>query len=377
MRLTQRRLNRATLARQLLLERADVPVVDAVHRVVALQAQEPASPYVAMWNRVAGFESADLDAAFADRAVVKATLMRITLHAVHTDDHPAFHRAMLSNLRASRLNDRRYKATGLTAAEAESVVDPLIEFLSEPRDKAEIEPVLADLLGLDEVEPRLWWALRRFVPLHIVPSGGPWSFDGEPRYLAARDPTEPLDEQTALQHLIRRYLEGFGPASAVDFGQFATQRQSEIKPALEAMADSLETHEGPHGAVLYDVPGSPIPDEDVSAPPRLLGMWESILLAYKDRSRVIPEEYRAEIIRRNGDVLPTVLVDGYVAGVWRPLERGIEVNAFEPLPKQVWDQLAVESAPLVELLARDPKPYGRYVRWWDQLPTGDLRVLAG
>jgi hypothetical protein len=377
MRLTQRQLNRATLARQLLLERADAPVVDAVHGVVALQAQEPASPYVAMWNRVTGFDPADLDAAFAERAVVKATLMRITVHAVHGDDHPTFHRAMLQNLRASRLNDRRYTATGLTAADADKVAEPLIQFLGEPRGKAEIEPMLAGLLGMDEVEPRLWWALRRFVPLHIVPSGGPWSFGGEPLYLAAPAPAEPIDEQTALQHLIRRYLEGFGPASAADFAQFSLQRQSEIRPAIDAMADTLETYEGPNGAVLYDVPDSPLPDEDAAPPSRLLGMWDSVLLAYKDRSRVIPEEYRAEIICRNGDVLPTVLVDGLVAGVWRPAEGGIEVTVFQPLPKRAWDGLAAEAAELLQLLACDPKVYGRYLRWWDKLPDGEPRLLTG
>ena len=102
MTLTARRLNRATLGRQLLLHREPLDVAEAVRRVVALQAQEAPSPYLALWNRLAGFDPADLDAAFARKIVVKATLLRITLHAVHADDYPAFHNAMVPSLRASR-----------------------------------------------------------------------------------------------------------------------------------------------------------------------------------------------------------------------------------------------------------------------------------
>jgi hypothetical protein len=134
--LTLRQLNRATLARQLLLRREPLTVVDAVRRVMALQAQQAASPYVALWNRVASFNPADLDAAFVDRTVVKASLMRITLHAVAAEDYPTFHDAMLSSLRAARLYDNRFKAMGLTIAEADALVPGLVELASEPRTKA-------------------------------------------------------------------------------------------------------------------------------------------------------------------------------------------------------------------------------------------------
>src|SRR5919107_6041316 len=118
MQLTARQLNRATLARQLLLRREPLDVVEAVHRIVALQAQEPASPYIALWNRVADFDPANLDHAFADHSVVKATLMRITLHAVDAADYPAFHEAMQRTLRAARLNDARFKQAGLSSEDA-------------------------------------------------------------------------------------------------------------------------------------------------------------------------------------------------------------------------------------------------------------------
>jgi hypothetical protein len=109
MSLTERQLNRATLDRQMLLRRESMEVVDAVRRLVALQAQEPASPYLALWNRLADFDPVELDLAFADRAVVKATLVRIALHTVHAADWPTFHNAMVPILRGSRLTDRRFE----------------------------------------------------------------------------------------------------------------------------------------------------------------------------------------------------------------------------------------------------------------------------
>ena len=292
MALTLRQLNRATLARQMLLRREAVPVVDAVRRIVAVQAQEPASPYIALWNRIAGFDAADLDAAFRDRRLVKASLIRITLHAVDAHDYTTFHEAMLNNLRASRLRDRRFTSTGLTAADADAVVPHLVELASQRAvTQTEIEAMLAERLGA-EPEPRMWWALRTFAPLTHAPGGGPWSFGPRASFVAA--PTSPArtDPHDSLQRLLRRYLEGFGPATGADFGQFALQRQPPVRAALEAMAGTLVTHEGPGGVELLDVPGGLLPDEDTPAPPRLMAMWDSVLLAHVDRDRIIPREYR-------------------------------------------------------------------------------------
>ena len=142
MALTARQLNRATLGRQLLLRRERLAVVDAVRRVAALQAQEAASPYIGLWNRLADFDPADLDAAFAERTVVKASLVRITLHAVHAEDYPAFHDAMVSSLRASRLYDGRFTEAGLSIADIDALLPRLLEFLAEPHSKAEIEAMI-------------------------------------------------------------------------------------------------------------------------------------------------------------------------------------------------------------------------------------------
>lgn len=375
MRLTPRRLNRATLARQLLLRREPLGAADALRRVVALQAQEPASPYIALWSRIDRFEPADLDAAFAAREVVKATLARITLHAVHAEDLSAFHSAMLPTLRASRLHDRRFLDTGLTPADADALLPQLLDFAAQPRTGAELEDLLEQQLG--ERKPRVWWALKTFAPLVHARTGGPWSFGSRSSFVAAPELPPVKSHEEGARRLVRRYLEGFGPASLQDIAQFSLLRQPVIRDALRTLAPELSELEGPGGAKLFDVVGAPLPPEDTPAPPRLLPMWDSILLAYSDRSRVLAPDLKPNVIRRNGDVLPTLLADGFVAGVWRPVDGGIEATAFHPLPEDAWSGLAEEAKALGALLAdRDPAPYRRYAHWWKTLPRADVRVLA-
>ena len=372
--ITARRLNRATLARQLLLERADLDVAEAVRRVVALQAQEPVSPYLALWNRVARFDPAALDAAFAGGAVVKATLLRITLHTVHAADYPAFHRAMVPTLRAARLGDTRFTDSGLSLAEADALLPRLLAETVRPHTAEEAEAALATLLG----GPRrgVWWALRTYAPLLHVPTGGPWSFDARAFVTAPRQ-LPPEEREAAARHLVLRYLEGFGPATAPDIRQFTLLAGTTIKEALHGLGDEVEVVTGPGGTKLYDVPGGALPGEDVPAPPRLLGMWDSVLLAYADRSRTIPPSYRRLVTRVNGDCLPTLLVDGHVAGVWRAGADGVEAKAFHPLPDEAWEGLAAEAAGLTAFLAeREPAVYRRYGHWWNKIPEGEARRLT-
>ncbi|MFF4762035.1 winged helix DNA-binding domain-containing protein [Streptomyces sp. NPDC001292] len=379
--MTARALNRSTLARQLLLHREPLTAVEAVRRVVALQAQQPASPYLALWNRLPGFDPAGLDAALTGHRAVRSTLMRITLHMVHATDYRAFREAMEPTLRASRLGDPRFTASGLTAADADALVPGLLEYAGRPRSAAEVRGRLEEFLGAP-VEPAAWRMLRQYAPLWHAPTGGPWSFGTQQSYVAAGTPPELTDPDAAvkgLRTLIRRYLEGFGPASVADMAQFALVRRARVKAAVQGPATGLEQLEGPDGTVLYDIPGAPRPDEDTPAPPRLMAMWDSILLAYADRSRVIPPAYRKLVTRVNGDVLPTLLVDGYVAGVWRPVDGGIEATAFHPLPEHVWRELAAEAGSLRLFLAdREDTVYRRYGHWWTKgLPAAETRVLRG
>ncbi|HEY0638261.1 MAG TPA: winged helix DNA-binding domain-containing protein [Pseudonocardiaceae bacterium] len=375
MRISAAGLNRATLGRQLLLERQPLGAVDGVRRVVALQAQEAASPYLALWNRLAGFEPAGLDAAFASHAVLKATLMRITLHAVAAEDHPELHNAMQGTLRAARLGDRRFQQCGLTVPDAEALVPELLEFAATPRTNAEFDALLEARFG-ELPRPGVWWALRTFGSFVHAPTGGPWSFGRRPAYLAAPTTPSTRTREESLRHLVRRYLSGFGPASVADVAQFALVPRLTVRQVLRDLGDELVRLEGPGGAELYDLPGGLLPPEDTPAPPRLMAMWDSVLLAYADRARVIPTEYRPLIIRRNGDTLPTLLVDGHVAGVWRATDGGIEATAFHDLPAATWDALAEEAKSLTTFLTgRDPAVYSRYHYWWTQLPPGDTHLL--
>jgi hypothetical protein len=375
MHLTARQLNRATLARQLLLSRESIDVVEAVHRVVALQAQEPASPYVALWNRIQDFDPADLDAAFADQAIVKAQLMRITLHAVAATDYPAFHEAMQPSLRAARLHDSRFRSEGVAIADVDALVPDLLAFTAVPRSNQDVERWLERRLGAPK--PRVWWAMRQYGPFVHAAGGPPWSFGPRPGYVGARIQARPQDTAASVQWLVRRYLAGFGPATMQDIAQFGTILRPPVKAALEALGDELIRHDGPDGATLYDLPDGPLPPEETPAPPRLLPMWDSVLLAYKDRSRVMPATHRSLVMRNNGDVLPTLLVDGHVAGVWRPVEGGIEATAFHALADDAWEGLETEARALSAFLAeRDPRIYhGRFAHWWGKLPDAEVRVL--
>jgi hypothetical protein len=376
--ISARGLNRATLARQLLLRREPLGVADGVRRAVALQAQQAASPYLALWNRLADFDPADLDVAFADGTVVKANALRITLHAVHVDDYQAFREATEPSLRGARLRAERFTVSGLTQQDADALVPERLAAAQQPRPAAELKAWLEARLG-PAMHPGAWWALRQYAPLLHAPTGPPWSFGARPAYVAPRSSpalADPDASDAALQTLAARYLAGFGPATVADVAQFALVQRARARRALQALGDSVERLTGPNGEELYDLPGACRPEDDTPAPPRLLGMWDNLLLAYSDRSRVIPPAYRAHAIRVNGDTLPTLLVDGQVAGVWRAVEGGLEATAFHQLPSDVWDDLAAEARALGTFLAgREPQVYRRYHHWWRKLPAGETRLL--
>jgi hypothetical protein len=219
--------------------------------------------------------------------------------------------------------------------------------------------------------------MRQYGPFVHAPTGGPWSFGSRPAYVAAPSSTTDPTAGDPLQWLVRRYLAGFGPASVLDVAQFGLVHRPRVRAALQAMAAELDELEGPDGVTLYDLPGAPRPPADTPAPPRLLPMWDSVMLAHADRSRVISAEHRPLVMRRNGDVLPTVLVDGLVAGVWRPADGGLEVTAFGALSDEAWAGVEREAHGLLRLLAdRDPGAYGRYSNWWATLPSEHVRIVG-
>jgi len=204
----------------MLLRRERVGVVEAVERVMALQAQEPASPYLALWNRIEAFDPAELDRAFAEHAIVKASMMRITLHAVAATDYPPFHAAVTRTLRAARYYDDRFRQTGLTAADADALMPEVMAFAASPRTNAEADAWFEERLG-QLPKPGAWWAFRQAGPFWHASAGAPWSFGPRPSYVAAREPSTGLDANASMRHLVLRFVAAFGPASVKDIAQFS------------------------------------------------------------------------------------------------------------------------------------------------------------
>ncbi|THV23570.1 winged helix DNA-binding domain-containing protein [Glycomyces paridis] len=379
MQLSARGLNRATLARQSLLARADTDAVSAIAAAVAFQSQAPVSPYIGLWNRVAGFDRAELDAAYASGAAVRGNPVRMTLHTVAAADYRPYREATEPSLYAAKLGGR-IAGAGVSAAEAAKLSVEILSFAAvESRTARECEDWLAERLGA-ETAKAAWPGIRQYAPLLRARTGGPWGFNEKVDYIAAPDlPTlgDDAAADAALQTLVLRYLAGFGPASPADVAQFAMVQRGRAKRAILALGDRLDVHEGPAGETLYDLPGAPLPDPETPAPPRLMAMWDNVFLAYHDRSRTLPPDYRATFIRNNGDVLPMLLVDGHAAGLWRPVESGIEATAFHPLPDEVWAALDAEAEGLRSLLAdREPLAYKRHHHWWAKLPEAQTVLLA-
>jgi hypothetical protein len=366
--LSTRRLGRATLARQLLLEPSDLGVVDAVARIGGLQAQEPASPYIGLWARLASFDARDLDRAITSRRLVKGTLMRSTLHLVSATDYRSLWPAIVPILENQRRQDRLEPPSARRMASLRARV---ARFSAEPRSLTELRDHVGDMDGLPADE-LVWW-LRRRHPLAHAPSAVSWSFGRRP-LLADADawlaPGEWSDPAAAIEHVVRRYLGAFGPASIADIARWAGLPVGRVRPGVEAVdaAGDLRRFRADTGRQMVDLVDAPIPDEDVPAPARLLPMWDSTVLAFDDRTRIVSDPDRARIIARNGDTLPIILVDGLVAGRWWAKVEGdrtrIELEPFRRLARA--DRNALEE--LGERLARfvephEPTVYARYQRW--------------
>ena len=355
------------LARQLLLESADTDVVDAVERIGGLQAQEPASPYIGLWARLSRFEAADLTAAIADRRLVKSTLMRATLHLVSARDFRSLWPAIVPMLENQRRQDRLEPPPPERLA---ALRERVATYAAEPRSLTELRDHVRDLDGLpDEL---VWW-LRRRHPLAHAPTAVPWSFGRRP-LLADADAWlgdgDWLDASSATERLVRRYLAAFGPASPADIARWAGLSVGRVRVGVDAVeaAGDLRHFREDTGRALVDLADAPLPDQDIPAPPRLLPMWDSTVLAYDDRTRVVSDADRARIVARNGDTLPVFLVDGVVAGRWWAIADGggtrIDLEPFRRLAAS--DRTALEE--LGDRLARfvephEPAVYGRYQRW--------------
>jgi hypothetical protein len=339
--LTQRELNRATLERQLLLTRRRVPLLRAIERIAGMQAQWPPAPYVGLWSRLPDFRRESLERALLGGRVVKATLMRSTLHLVSTADYPLFAVAL------------RGMRTWADAVEADAE-----KIAGEIRALAANGPLtMKDALSYIEREHghvdihgrRVWHSVRVLAHVHHAPETALWSSQPQAVYVALDEP-DGIEVDAARTDLLRRYLAAFGPATRADLADWSGMRLSDFAAAFEAI-EPLRRFRSEDGKELLDLLRAPLPPAETPAPVRFLPKWDSVLLAYKDRTRVLPEEYRKVVIAKNGDVAQTFLVDGTVRGTWRVEKGRVVVEPFEPLARAARREVEEEARRLEAFVA--------------------------
>jgi hypothetical protein len=351
--LTRRRLNRATLARQMLLRRERGSVVEAVERLCGMQAQEPRPPFPGLWSRLHGFRREDLHRALHDRTVVRGTLMRGTLHLTSAADYIA-HRMTLQPMLTRSLALLGARAEGLDTDEVLPVARDLLAEC--PRTFGELRAALVEAFP-DINDRALGFTVRMSLPLVMIPTEDRWGFPADSRFgLAENWLGTPVANEANLEALVLRYLAAFGPAAAGDVQQWSGLQG--IKPVLESLRPRLALFHDERGRTLFDLPDAPRPAEETPAPPRFLPEFDNLLLSHIDRTRVLADEHRHFILgAKNGRIPATFLVDGWVAGTWR-VERKKEaatlaITPFAALPKSTAAAVGEEGDALVRFLEDD------------------------
>jgi Winged helix DNA-binding domain len=351
--LTKKALNRALLARQMLITRQPVTVARVLERLLALQAQEASPPFVGLWTRIEGFAGDDLLRLIHDRMVVRATLLRGTLHLVGADDYLAFRSTFQPVFDAGLKAILGDRTAGLD-------VDALVEsgrrlFAEEPWTFTRMREALMELFP-DGDERAMGYTVRMRVPLVSTPDGSRWGFRGDPDFAEAatwlgRSP----EPEARPDDLVLRYLAAFGPAAAVDVQAWsglggAREILNRLRPRLQTFRDERKRE-------LFDLPDAPRPPEESPAPVRFLPGFDNAILGHADRSRIIADEHRKQVTTKNLQVLPTFLVDGFVAGTWKITGSGdkakLTLSPFGPMTAAVKAQLTKEGKELMRFVEPD------------------------
>lgn len=347
--LTRRELNRATLARQGLLSRwDDADAVEALRRVAGLQAQEPRPPFVGLWTRLEGFTPEDLLSALRDRRAVRATLMRGTLHTVAAEDWPLFFGppARTRNVLGARSRDLDPEPV-LVAAEA---------LLREhgPMSFNALRPLLSERFP-DEDHRVLGYVSRILLPLVMEPTSDRWGYGRDPLFGLAPEPWPATPDHAEV---VRRYLAAFGPAT-VDDAQTWSGLQG-LRAVVEELRDELVTFTDEDGREFFDLPDAPRPPAD--APGRevvVLPDFDNLLLAHKDRRRVIADDHRPLVATKNLRIKATFLLDGVVAGTWSikatKTKATVTLEPFGKVKKAARTALEEEAQRLAAFLEPDVK----------------------
>jgi hypothetical protein len=339
--LSTRALNRALLARQLLLERTALPLPRALERIGGIQAQYAPSMYVGLGSRLDGFRRDALTRALKDRRVVQATLMRSTIHLVSRGDYWPLAEAVREPRRESFMRAARPRPEPRRMAAAARTARGRLA--RGPMRRREIE----ELVGRDRFR-----GLGVWLDMVRVPPSGTWEHRRADIFGLAEHwvgpSTTAAGEGRAL--LLRRYLRGFGPATRHDIASFTGLSLPQVDITLEALP--VRRFRSEDGDELVDVPRAPLPDPDTPAPVRLLPTWDATLLAHARRTGVLPEEHRKEIFHvKAPQSYPTFLVDGRVAGKWRMNKAGLQLEPFGRLDAGSRRELQAEGERLTELYA--------------------------
>jgi hypothetical protein len=341
--LTQRELNRALLARQLLLKRARPPIPKVLERVGGLQAQYAPSMYVGLWSRIEGFERNDLDRALERRAVVQGTLMRVTIHLVSRGDYWPFAVGIRKSRREWWLRVHKPRPDPREVAAAARRLRKRLA--GGTIHRSEID----DLVGRSAVMTNgvgLWLDLVR------VPPSGTWERRRADLYAAAEDWIGPAEVTPAdgIERLVRRYLTGFGPATRDQIASWAGLPARAIDATLARLR--LRRFRSENGKELLDLPRLPLPDAETPAPVRFLPIWDATLLVHARGTGILPEERRPLVFNtKTPQSVATFLVDGAVAGTWKYEQGGVRTEPFERLSRSAQKELDDEAERLAALHA--------------------------
>ncbi len=334
-----------------------MPIPDAVKRLVGLQAQLPMPPYIGLWTRLHDFQREALAHLVDERAIVRATFLRGTLHLFTAADYLRFRTTLQPVLSAGA--EAITKSRGV-----ELDIDHLLtiarQYLSEaPRTFAEMTAMFTDLMP-DVDAGSIRYTIRMNLPMIQVPVSSGWGYPATPQFaLADAWLGQPIPQDDNLRSLILRYLSAFGPASVTDLQSWSGL--GKLKDAEQQMRPELRTLRDETKRELFDLPDMKLPSADTPAPIRFLPEFDNLLLSHSNRTRVIADEYRKKVYLPGLRVAATFLVDGFIAGVWT-IDRTKQVTAltiapFEALPAPIRAGLSDEAERLVRFIEPNTKSF--------------------
>jgi hypothetical protein len=312
-RLDLRALNRALLARQMLLTRSKKSVVEAIEHLVGMQAQIPNSPYIGLWTRLDRFNPATLSRMMTGRRAVRAALMRGTLHLCTARDYRSLRPLVQSVLTRGLNGNFGRNLKGLDPRVIAAAGQRLLE--KQPRGIAEVARLLQTRWPERDART-IGYAVQYLLPIVQVPPRGVWGESGPVTWATAEAWLgRQLKDPAPLDKVVLRYLAAFGPASVTDVRSWSGLPG--LREIIEGLRRRLRTFKTLEGDELFDLPDAPRPDRDTAAPPRFLPFYDNALLGHADRSRIIPKDGGKWFPPGEGLFVGTILVDGFLAGRWK------------------------------------------------------------